>query len=106
MSLYFPKGGGKFPISIVSVSSVSVPLPPVPMSVPLPLPLSSFPVSFPDVGFSLPVLLSLPQLVKNSNVSDNNAIRNILKEFLVKMCNSRFALLNVYTVIHFAAFFN
>ena len=48
-----------------------------------------------------PVLSSLLQLIENNNINDNNVIRNGLKELLVKVCNSRFALLNVYTVSHF-----
>ena len=48
-----------------------------------------------------PVVPLLLQLMKNSNINDNNVIRNVLKELSVKVCNSRFALLNVYTVSHF-----
>ena len=40
-----------------------------------------------------PVVPSLLQLIENSNVNDNNVIRNVLKELLVKARNSRFALL-------------
>ena len=36
---------------------------------------------------------SLLQLIENSNVNDNNVIRNVLKELLFKAYNSRFALL-------------
>ena len=48
-----------------------------------------------------PVVPLLLQLIENSNINDNNVIRNVLKELLFKVCNSRFALLNVYTVSHF-----
>ena len=48
-----------------------------------------------------PVVPLLLQLIENSNINDNNVIRNVLKELSVKVCNSRFALLNVYTVSHF-----
>ena len=42
---------------------------------------------------SPPVVPSLLQLIENSNVNDNNVIRNVLKGLLVKARNSRFALL-------------
>ena len=55
----------------------------------------------PEIPPPPPVLSSLLQLMKNNNVNDNNVIRNVFKELSVKVCNSRFALLNVYTVSHF-----
>ena len=57
----------------------------------------------PELFSSLPVLSSLLQLIENNKVSDNNVIRNVLRELLIRRYNSRFALLNVYTVSHFYA---
>ena len=55
----------------------------------------------PEVFSSLPVLASLLQLIENDSMNVNNKIRNVLKELLIRRYNSRFALLNVYTVSHF-----
>ena len=57
----------------------------------------------PELFSSLPVLSSLLQLTENDSINVNNKIRNVLRELLIRRYNSRFALLNVYTVSHFYA---
>lgn len=64
------------------------------------LPLPELPL--PELFSSLPVLSSLLQLIENDSINVNK-IRNVLRELFIRRYNSRFALLNVYTVSHFTA---